>query len=118
MLGGHLYELVIVLVIALVIFGPKRLPELGSSLGKGIREFRKATNEMQDSLKTEPTEALPSERRPFAATTEYTAPTHTAEYVATPAATPTQSAPAHPAEYAATPVQSAPVHGESQAPRV
>lgn len=34
------FELAIVLVIALVVFGPKRLPELGRSLGKGIREFR------------------------------------------------------------------------------
>ncbi len=33
-------EIIIVLVIALVVFGPKRLPELGSSLGRGIREFR------------------------------------------------------------------------------
>lgn len=33
-------ELAIVLVIALVVFGPKRLPELGRSLGRGIREFR------------------------------------------------------------------------------
>ena len=33
-------ELIVVLIIALVIFGPKRLPELGRSMGKGIREFR------------------------------------------------------------------------------
>jgi sec-independent protein translocase protein TatA len=33
-------ELVVVLIIALIVFGPKRLPELGRSLGKGIREFR------------------------------------------------------------------------------
>lgn len=33
-------ELAIVLIIALIVFGPKRLPELGRSLGKGIREFR------------------------------------------------------------------------------
>jgi sec-independent protein translocase protein TatA len=33
-------EILIVLVIALIVFGPKRLPELGSSLGRGIREFR------------------------------------------------------------------------------
>jgi sec-independent protein translocase protein TatA len=33
-------EIIIVLIIALVVFGPKRLPELGSSLGRGIREFR------------------------------------------------------------------------------
>ena len=43
MLTGHLWELMIVLVIALVVFGPKRLPEIGSSVGKGIREFRNAT---------------------------------------------------------------------------
>ena len=37
-------ELAIVLIIALVIFGPKRLPELGKSLGKGIREFRSSVS--------------------------------------------------------------------------
>ena len=41
-------ELLIVLVIALVIFGPKRLPDMGRQLGKGLREFRKATSEIQD----------------------------------------------------------------------
>jgi TatA/E family protein of Tat protein translocase len=34
-------EIVVVLIVALVVFGPKRLPELGSSLGKGIRDFGK-----------------------------------------------------------------------------
>lgn len=34
------FELAIVVIIALIVFGPKRLPELGRSLGKGIREFR------------------------------------------------------------------------------
>jgi sec-independent protein translocase protein TatA len=33
-------EIVIVLIIALIVFGPKRLPELGRSMGKGLREFR------------------------------------------------------------------------------
>jgi sec-independent protein translocase protein TatA len=33
-------EIVVVLIIALIVFGPKRLPELGRSLGRGIREFR------------------------------------------------------------------------------
>ena len=41
-------ELLIVLVIALVIFGPKRLPDMGRQLGRGLREFRKATSEIQD----------------------------------------------------------------------
>ncbi|HEY8082391.1 MAG TPA: twin-arginine translocase TatA/TatE family subunit [Solirubrobacterales bacterium] len=34
------FEIAVVLIIALIVFGPKRLPELGRSLGKGIREFR------------------------------------------------------------------------------
>jgi sec-independent protein translocase protein TatA len=43
-------EILIVLVIALVVFGPKRLPELGKSVGKGIREFRgSVTGEHSDS---------------------------------------------------------------------
>ena len=37
-------ELVVVLIIALIVFGPKRLPELGHSLGKGIREFRSSVS--------------------------------------------------------------------------
>jgi sec-independent protein translocase protein TatA len=42
-------EIIVVLIIALVVFGPKRLPELGSSLGKGIREFRSTvTGETSD----------------------------------------------------------------------
>jgi sec-independent protein translocase protein TatA len=38
-------ELLVIFVIALLVFGPKRLPELGKSLGKGIRDFKKALNE-------------------------------------------------------------------------
>jgi sec-independent protein translocase protein TatA len=42
-------EIIIVLVIALVVFGPKRLPELGNSLGRGIREFKETvTGERKD----------------------------------------------------------------------
>jgi TatA/E family protein of Tat protein translocase len=46
-------ELVIILVIALIIFGPRKLPELGRSLGKGIGEFKKASNELQRTLEEE-----------------------------------------------------------------
>lgn len=45
MFGFGLQELVIVLVIALVIFGGKKLPEVGSGLGKAIREFKRGTSE-------------------------------------------------------------------------
>ena len=41
-------ELAIVLIIALVVFGPKRLPELGRSMGKGIREFRASVSAKDD----------------------------------------------------------------------
>ncbi len=43
-------ELLIVLVIALIIFGPRKLPELGRSLGRGIREFRSATKEVKEQV--------------------------------------------------------------------
>ena len=48
MLGGHLPELLIVLTLALVVFGPKRIPEIGASLGKGIRDFRKGVSHLED----------------------------------------------------------------------
>ena len=44
-------ELIIILVIALLILGPGRLPDVGSALGKSIREFRKAATDVQDSVK-------------------------------------------------------------------
>ncbi len=43
-------ELIIILVVALVIFGPKRLPELGRSRGKGIKEFKNSTSELTEHL--------------------------------------------------------------------
>jgi sec-independent protein translocase protein TatA len=50
-------ELVVVLIIALIVFGPKRLPELGRSLGRGIREFRgSVSGEKRDDEDAEPPE--------------------------------------------------------------
>ena len=43
-------ELVIILVIALIILGPGKLPDVGASLGKSIREFRKASSDIQESV--------------------------------------------------------------------
>jgi len=59
MLGGHLPELLIVLTVALVVFGPKRIPEIGSSLGRGIRDFRKGISHLED-------EALSRDTNPVA----------------------------------------------------
>jgi len=46
-------ELIIILVIALIIFGPRKLPELGKSLGRSINEFKKASNELRSTLEDE-----------------------------------------------------------------
>src|SRR5215207_7390741 len=46
-------ELLFLLVIALIIFGPKKLPDLGRSLGKSIGEFRRASNELKSTLEDE-----------------------------------------------------------------
>lgn len=64
-------ELVIVLVIALLVIGPKRLPEMGNSLGKSIREFRKASTDISEATSMEPP-AKPASQQ--ATTTPATAP--------------------------------------------
>src|SRR6185503_18057414 len=50
-LGGT--ELVFLFVLALLIFGPKRLPQIGRTLGKGMAEFRRASTELQRAVNTE-----------------------------------------------------------------
>jgi sec-independent protein translocase protein TatA len=52
-------EIIVVLIIALVVFGPKRLPELGRSLGKGIREFRGSVSGERDEDEDERRAAPP-----------------------------------------------------------
>ncbi len=46
-------EMVVIAVIALIIFGPRKLPELGKSLGKSIAEFKRASNELKNTLEDE-----------------------------------------------------------------
>ena len=43
-------ELIIIFVVALIVVGPKKLPELGKSLGKGLAEFRRASNELKSTI--------------------------------------------------------------------
>ncbi len=52
-------ELIIILVIALLILGPGKLPDVGSALGKSIREFRKASSDINESVKVD-TSPLPA----------------------------------------------------------
>lgn len=63
MFGIGFQEMLIILVVVLIFFGPKRLPDLAKSLGKGIAEFKKASEEVrkgiEDAVKEESTEEAP-----------------------------------------------------------
>jgi sec-independent protein translocase protein TatA len=57
MFGLGMPELILILIIALVIFGPSKLPEMGASVGKAIREFRNATKEPDPEPERKATES-------------------------------------------------------------
>jgi TatA/E family protein of Tat protein translocase len=46
-------ELIIIFAVALLVFGPKKLPEVGRSIGKALREFRRTTDEIKEKLEEE-----------------------------------------------------------------
>jgi sec-independent protein translocase protein TatA len=49
--GLGMWEMILIFVVVLLVFGAKRLPEIGSSLGKGIREFKSSVREIEHELK-------------------------------------------------------------------
>jgi sec-independent protein translocase protein TatA len=53
MFGLGIPELIVIFIIALVVFGPKKLPELGKSIGRAMAEFKKASEDFQESVRTE-----------------------------------------------------------------
>ncbi len=53
MFGLGAPEMIVILVVALVIFGPKKLPEMGRSLGKSIREFQNAAKSVKEGIEDE-----------------------------------------------------------------
>jgi sec-independent protein translocase protein TatA len=64
-------EMLVILVIALIFFGPKKLPDLGKSLGKSIAEFKRASNELRNTLEEE---VRQDERKTALATTAAVTP--------------------------------------------
>jgi TatA/E family protein of Tat protein translocase len=60
---GHGPEIIILLVIVLLVFGPGKLPEIGSAFGRGIREFKDATNGLHDSSPNQQTLQQPQQSR-------------------------------------------------------
>jgi len=86
-------ELVIILVIALLILGPGKLPDVGAALGKSIREFRKASSDVQDAVKVNvDTTPLPSTTSSQPVPNEAPAPLGAPAPVATPPASPAEPA--------------------------
>ena len=61
MFGMGMTELLVIFAVALLVLGPKKLPELATGLGKAIREFRKATRDLSDQIEVDE-----SVRRPIA----------------------------------------------------
>jgi Tat protein translocase TatB subunit len=53
MFGIGMPELILIAVVALIVLGPKKLPDLAQSLGRAVREFRKATSELKESLQVD-----------------------------------------------------------------
>jgi sec-independent protein translocase protein TatA len=107
-------ELIIILVIALVIFGPGKLPEIGQSVGKGIREFRRAASDISDATHIDaPAAPAPGAQAPGAQTPVAPVPPPAAP--ATPApAPPSASDPASSAVPPAPPSEAPPVSGTNQ----
>ena len=92
-------ELVIILVIALLVIGPGKLPDVGSALGKSIREFRKAATDVQESVKLD---APVAPAAPAPAPTAPAAPVVAPPAVVTAPVVNTLAAPATPNELSAS----------------
>jgi TatA/E family protein of Tat protein translocase len=96
------FEWIVILVIALLILGPGKLPDVASAVGKSIREFRKASSDVQEAVKidTSPLPAGPAQPAPQATPTQ----THPTVQSATEPAAPQPVAPIAPTAGAVSPV--------------
>lgn len=98
MFGIGVPELILILIVGLIVFGPGKLPEAGRALGKGLREFKKASNALTQALNAEP------------------APQQTAQTVQPVQQSAPQSAPAPAAQTAETKPADEPAQPAYQAP--
>jgi TatA/E family protein of Tat protein translocase len=79
-------ELVIILVIALLVLGPGKLPDVGAALGKSIREFRKASSDVQEAVNVDTSPMAPTAPAPVAPAAPVAPPAATAPVEPVPAA--------------------------------
>ncbi|HET8734688.1 MAG TPA: twin-arginine translocase TatA/TatE family subunit [Anaeromyxobacteraceae bacterium] len=115
MFGLGFGEIVVILVLALVLLGPQKLPEVAKQLGKGLRDFRKATDDLKGQFERElyaderparPKIAPPTAAAPVAATAPQPVPAASVENVPGLDAALAEPVPAAPATPAAAPVPS------------
>ena len=106
MFGIGMPELMVIMVVALVVLGPKRLPEIARALGKGLAEFRRATSDINEELQ-KAQRAIEAEAR--AAEAERREAARKAAAPAAPAPQVATSGPAAEAAAAAPPAAEAPV---------
>ena len=110
-------ELIIILVIALLVLGPGKLPDVGSALGKSLREFRKAAGDLQEATKID---TSPLGSAPSAVPSAPAAPIQPAAAAPAPAQpAPAASGPAAPADAVpVAPVAAAPVAAAPSSPDI
>ena len=53
MFGIGMPELIVIFIVALLVFGPKKLPDLGKALGRGLAEFKRASDDLKEGLSTD-----------------------------------------------------------------
>jgi len=56
--GVGMQELIVILVLVLILFGPRRLPEIGRAIGKTVRQLRRATQDFREAIEQEPPEEI------------------------------------------------------------
>ncbi len=101
------FELIVILVIALVIIGPGRLPDVGAALGKSIREFRKASSDLSEGARVDTSPLPPAAAQPAAAAPPAQPPA-AVQATAAPAPTPEPSVPTPTASTVPAPVAAPP----------